>query len=84
MQFSGPIQSVRNFGGSHGGPMGGSHGGSHVRIPKVGGGPMLESQKLGGPDPPNPCGGCAYGRSCACCHRCYVPRSNNYCVDTIL
>ena len=23
-------------------------------------------------------------RSCACCHRCYVPRSNNHCVDTIL
>ena len=23
-------------------------------------------------------------RSCACCHRCYVPRSNNSCVDTIL
>ena len=37
MEFSGPIQSVRNFGGSHRGPMGGPMGG-----------PMLESQKLGG------------------------------------
>ena len=26
---------------------------------------------------------CLYG-SCACCHRCYVPRLNNHCVDTIL
>ena len=47
-------QSVRNFGGSHGGPMGGSNGGSHVRIPKVGGGPMLQSQKLGGVLTPQP------------------------------
>ena len=28
-------------------------------------GPMLQSQKLGGPDPCNPCGGCASGRLAA-------------------
>ena len=28
---------------------------------KFWGGPMSNSQKLGGSGPPNPCGGCAYG-----------------------
>ena len=49
--------------------------GGPIRVPWGGpiGGPMLKSQKLGGvqcsnskswggPDPPNPCGGCAYAR----------------------
>ena len=50
------------LGGSHQGPMGGSHRGSHVKIPKVGGVQCSNHKSWGGPDPPNPCGGCAYER----------------------
>ena len=48
------------LGGSHQGPMGGSHRGSHVKITKVGGVQCSNPKSWGGPDPPNPCGGCAY------------------------
>ena len=71
MEFSGPILFWEGpirvpwggpeiLGGSHHGHMGGSHRGSHVKIPKVGGVQCYNPESWGGPDPPNPCGGCAY------------------------
>ena len=49
-----PWGSPDNFGGVPSGSHGGSHRGSHVKIFKSWGGPMFQSQKLGGSGPPQP------------------------------
>ena len=69
--WGGPISRVP-WGGPEilGGPIrvpwGGPIGGSHVKIPKVGGVQCSNPKSWGGPDPPNPCGGCAYGADRKC------------------